>query len=431
MEILCVIIDVMKRPLAGSALVAFLALTPVVLWSLFGWRDISWDVIARWAGLVGVSLLSINVILSARLKILGRLFHGLDRMYRVHHTIGCLTLLSLLLHANILILLNASISVKTGYSFLTDTSDFALIAGRFALLTLTSAMIVVVYFKVKYQWFITAQRVMGFVVFIGGYHALFVDGSDIRHITPLFIYMILLGGTAAVIYMYRSIFHRSLQRTYDYIVESVHVKELVAIVALKPLDKSLQRYAGQFAFVSFNSKGVPDEQHPFTISSGSSDDRLVFSIKNVGDYTSRIPLLKAGDKARVDGPYGQFSSTKIGGTHQTWIAGGIGITPFLSMARSNPQHIKIDMYYCVKQPSEAVFLAELQKIATKNALFNIFPVYTDKDGFLTAETIKQKTGIGQEVLLCGPPPMMKSLETQLITLGVKKANIHYEEFSLS
>ncbi len=421
----------MKRPIAGTLIIASVALMPVVLWSLFGWRDITWDVIARWAGLIGLSLLSVNVILSARLKILGKLFHGLDRMYRVHHIIGCLTLLALLLHSNILILLHTNISVRAGYLFLTDTSDLGLIAGRFGLLLLISAMIVVLYFKVKYQWFITAQRVMGAVVFVGGYHALFVNGSDIRRITPLFIYMLALGGTAAAIYLYRSVFHRSLQRPYDYVIESVNVKELVTIVTLKPLSNPLQHYAGQFAFVRFDSKAVPSEQHPFTISSGSSSDHLIFSIKNVGDYTGQVTRLKPGDQARVDGPYGQFSATKIGGEHQTWVAGGIGITPFLSMARSNLNGIKIDLYYSVKQQSEAIFLAELEKIAAKNPLFRVFPIYTDKDGFLTAKAIKQKTGFGHEILLCGPPPMMKSLEKQLNAMGIKKANIHYEEFSLS
>lgn len=421
----------MKRISWGVVLISFLAMMPVVLWCLFGWRALSWDVIARWAGLAGLTLLSVNVILSARLKLLGRLFHGLDKMYCVHHIIGCLTLLSLLLHANLLILINADISLLAGYKFITNTSDLGLIAGRFGLLTLVSAMIVVLYFKVKYQWFILAQRIMGVVVFIGGYHALFVQGSDVRRITPLFIYMSLIGGLAAVVYIYRSIFHHKFHKTFDYIVESIDLKGLVTVIYLSPVKEKLQYYAGQFAFVTFYSGGVPTEQHPFTISSGSSEGNLIFSIKQVGDYTSLLPKLKPGDIAKIDGPYGQFSYMKIGGTHQTWIAGGIGITPFLSMARSLSSHIRIDLYYSVRQPHEAIFLDELKEIAAQNRSFNVIPVYTDKGGLLTAEAIKTRTGLGKEVLLCGPPIMMKSLKKQLVALGVKKSNIHHEEFSLS
>lgn len=403
---------------------------PVLLWSVFGWRTVNLDVLGRWAGLIGLSLLAINILLSARLYAFDKLFGGLDRMYRVHHTIGCLTVIALLLHADLLILSYARFSLDAGYTFITSMSP-AIIAGRLGLIIMVSALILVLYFKLSYKRFILAQRVMGAVIFLGGYHALFAPGSDVRRITPLFVYMTVLGGTAAAVYMYRSIFHKPLNDTFSYNVTRVTVNGLVTTVRLKPVKKSISYYAGQFAFVSFKSKDVSSEVHPFSISSGSDSEELEFNIKNVGDYTATLPKLRVGDTAEVEAPYGQFSSTKIGGQSQTWIAGGIGITPFLSMARSLANNTPITLFYSVVKPEEAIFLNELKEIAKKHNHFRVIPFYTDTSGLLTASFITKHSDLGENILLCGPPPMMKALEAQFTEQGVKKNRIHYEEFKLS
>jgi predicted ferric reductase len=420
----------MKRPSTGSIIVAATAVFPLMVWSLFSWRQPSLDTFGRLAGIFGLSLLSINIILSARLKIFDSLFHGLDRMYRVHHTIGCITLISLLIHSNLLILSYASISPESAFTFLTSIEP-AMIAGRLGLLIMTSAMIVVLYINVKYQWFITAQRVLGSIIFLGGYHALFAPGSDIRTNTPLFIYMGIVGVLAASVFMYRSVFHKNLTRTYSYTIHAVSQHNKITHIKLRPLKQSLRHYAGQYAFVSFKGKNISHESHPYTISSGSDSTVLEFNIKELGDFTSTLSKLQVGDLVDIDGPYGQFSFTKIGGLHHTWIAGGIGITPFLSMARSIPSNLSVDLYYSITKPNEAIFLGELKEISVKHNNFRVHPIYTDKESLLTASRIQKVSGLGDKILLCGPPPMMKSLKNQLIQVGVKQHNIHYEEFNLA
>lgn len=77
---------------------------PVLLYLLFNNFVINLDSLGRMSGIAGLSALSISVIISARLKIFDKIFHGLDKMYRLHHTIGCFTLLLILLHFNLVLI---------------------------------------------------------------------------------------------------------------------------------------------------------------------------------------------------------------------------------------------------------------------------------------------------------------------------------------
>jgi len=125
---------------------------------------------------------------------------------------------------------------------------------------------------------------------------------------------------------------------------------------------------------------------------------------------------------------------KAGGPRQIWIAGGIGLTPFLSFVRdmdgSLQQHV--DFYYTVRHPEEAIFVGELETAAAKNSNLNLHIRYSAKEGSLTIEDIVKNTGgniTGHEVYLCGPLPMIQAFEKKFMELGLPKNNIHYEEFN--
>lgn len=189
---------------------------------------------------------------------------------------------------------------------------------------------------------------------------------------------------------------------------------------------------GQFAFVKIDSDGVLGQSHPFSISSTPSQTQVRFSIKQLGDYTSALSQAKVGQSVKIDAPYGSFSNKVVKSNRQVWVAGGIGVTPFLSMAASVDGSQQIDMYYSVKESKEAVYLKELQAIEAKNNNFRINLVDTTKSGYLTADKIL--TNIEDidttTFLICGPPAMMKSIRQQLKVKGVKNRSIHTEEFSL-
>jgi predicted ferric reductase len=177
-----------------------------------------------------------------------------------------------------------------------------------------------------------------------------------------------------------------------------------------------------------------NESHPFTISSAPSEETLRLTIKASGNFTRDLfSQLKAGTEALVEGPYGMFDY-KTGGPQQIWIAGGIGLTPFLSFVRDIHGNLDydVDLYYTVRHPEEAIFLDELEAVHKKNPRLKVHIRFSAKDGSLTIDDIVRDAGgdvKDRHVYLCGPLPMTMAFEKKFLDLGLPKAQLHFEEFN--
>ncbi|MDL2341957.1 MAG: hypothetical protein QFB87_02685 [Patescibacteria group bacterium] len=431
----------MKRIYIRWLFIIVPALAPALIWWLAKPAAIQlqstseWiDAAAKLAGLIALSLLAVNIIISARLKLLDRIFFGLDNMYRTHHLTGGWVIIFLLIHSGLLTLKFSLISLASGYQFLLPSSDIPLTIAKMTLVAMTGLVVLTMYFTIRYEWFIIAMRLLGAAIFFGGFHAFFVGSSDLRAIKPLLAYMIILGSLAAGLYTYRSVFRRALHRPYDYLVDEVINHSAITEVWLKPIDGAMQRFAGQFCYVSFPGRSMAAEVHPFTISSGSSDRRVRFCMKHVGDYTTSLDTLTVGDPARLEGPYGNFSFTKAHRLHQVWISGGIGITPFLAMARSldSSLHHHITLYYIIRNKNEAIFLNELEAISKQQPNFKVLPVFTYIQGRPKASDYLAGTNAKHtDFLVCGPAGMLKTVRQQLLAETVPRNCIFTEEFVLS
>jgi 3-ketosteroid 9alpha-monooxygenase subunit B len=117
------------------------------------------------------------------------------------------------------------------------------------------------------------------------------------------------------------------------------------------------------------------------------------------------------------------------------VAGGIGITPFLSRARAllaAGLTKTIDLYYTANTRDELLFLRELQLISQRFPGFRVVPHVSKESGFLNAATLQTQSGPLREkdVFVCGPPGMMQSIIRQCKDLGVRSSQIHAEEFSM-
>ena len=137
---------------------------------------------------------------------------------------------------------------------------------------------------------------------------------------------------------------------------------------MTPVARPLEFQSGQFLYATFQQDGIPHESHPFTISSAPGRE-LRIAVKRFGDFTSLLMQLRPGARAQLEGPFGSFRLIGDPAHTQTWIAGGIGITPFLSWARSLDHPIPIDLYYCTPGAEQAHFLAELFDIADRSRHF--------------------------------------------------------------
>jgi predicted ferric reductase len=238
-------------------------------------------------------------------------------------------------------------------------------------------------------------------------------------------------------FAYRLYLHRFFVKKIVYtVVQKILLPDGITEIVLTPVEKKLQHKPGQFVFLSINSLGIDLAQHPFSIASGPEEENLTISIKSLGDYTETIQLIREGATVEVEGPYGRFSYAFVPNRFQVWIAGGIGITPFLSMVKNlaYDSEVRAILYYVVKDESEAVYRELLQAYAESfpNAL-TFRPYFSKIEGRCSPEIIaKEVSDIAKrELFVCGPPAMMQSMRSGFVKMGHKNSHIHTEEFSLS
>jgi predicted ferric reductase len=283
---------------------------------------------------------------------------------------------------------------------------------------------------IPYHRWLPMHRLMGLFFAIAVAHALFAPTllSQLIFIRAYVFAMAIVGVGA---WLYRAFLYRLVQRPLSCVVDRVQAKGTgILEILLRSSGKPLDYHPGQFAFVTFPKSGS-QEAHPFTISNGPSSKELRFTIKALGDYTSTLAdTLEAGQPATVEGPFGHFTSHDIRGERQIWIAGGIGITPFLALCDELKPDIKVDLYWSVKDASEAGYDQELRAHQEKNSTFYYHLWVSNEQGFLMGKNLGDKDDLSDcDVLICGPAGLRNTLIDQLREMGVSKRRVHFEEFS--
>jgi predicted ferric reductase len=138
--------------------------------------------------------------------------------------------------------------------------------------------------------------------------------------------------------------------------------------------------------------------------------------------------------AVIGGPFGRFSHAK-GTPRQLWIAGGIGVTPFLSWLRGLGEHPvrgPVDFFYS-SSDAGMPYAAEIRELAARSDLVRVH-IHDSRQGHLTAEWILAEAhGAAQHpgqlsVFLCGPAGMIQALHSGFRRRGVPGGHIYREHF---
>ncbi len=199
---------------------------------------------------------------------------------------------------------------------------------------------------------------------------------------------------------------------------------------LRPLGRKIDFVPGQFAMVYVEAKDGW-HRHPFTIASAPHEDLLRVTVKALCDYTSPLPdLVEAGMPAVVGGPHGRFSYSK-GTERQIWIAGGVGVAPFLSWLRALDGALPYRVEFFYSAEGDPPFANEIRAIADRHESLRVHLFDTSRHGRLTPGRVLEETGSNPRdlsVFMCGPQPMLRSFQTQLVLAGVSARKIHREYF---
>lgn len=406
---------------------AFYLLVPIGVWIADGIFTIY--SLGQLCGLLGFALLATMPLLTSRFKPLEKGV-GQDRLVRWHGNIAKTALILLLLHPTLIILryLSNNVSIWRIPNFYHTPAYFL---GYFLIGSLLVVTISSVYTKklnLNYEHWKKVHH-LTYVVIIGMFIHSHYLGAHLVEGSLLRLWWFGVMAIAAFGMFQRLIILPQKRLPYK-VVDLVKETDKVTSVYMQPERKSIIFNPGQFAYSRFYSPQISSEEHHFTLSGPPGKETIRFTIKELGDYTSNINNLKVGDKVGIDGPYGVFSNTGMKGSF-LFIAGGIGITPLMSMistmAESHNQN-KVVLLYAVNNTNEIVFKNELEKLS-KEEWFEAYFV-TERINQVYLSKALEKFDESPKIFLVGPVPMMKSIEKMLKKLNINARDIFTEKFEL-
>lgn len=399
--------------------------------------------LAKNFAVVGYSIIVMQFVLSARFAWIERSF-GLDAVFQFHRCMGMYAAALLLAHP----LLYAS---ADKWALLWDFNHpWAISLGKVGFLALGVLAVSSMFRKavsLEFETWRGLHNGLAFSVLLLGFvHSLFA-GGDFSGWPMRTLWAIMLG-VAVASYLRRTLLHpqRLALQTYE-VVRIEQETHNVWSLEMAPINdaRGMRNLPGQFGFLNLYRVGLPIEEHPFTIASApSASGRSVMTIKASGDYTATIGLTGIGDRASISGPYGRFSyALRPQEKDLVFIAGGVGITPMLSMLR-HMRDMRADISVVLlngnRQERDIIAGPELKSIAEgSHPRLTVVHALSDPgdkwmgvkgriDGPLVQSHVSQLDN--KVFYVCGPPLMTSGIIAALRHMGIPKRSVHIEKFSL-
>lgn len=404
------------------------------------WRDFSVAL-----GFSGLAMMGLQFILTARFKVI-KAPYGSDIVYFFHRQISLVTAVLILAHPITL--------------FMFDPKLLALLnlvnapwAARFGV-TAVVAMVVLIAIsiwrkklQIEYDRWRIWHGVLATIAVVLAMVHMELRGYYLNKPWKQVFWGVFALSWVGVLAWVRVIKPLWLMR-HAYMVKEVKAERGSAwsLVVQPTRPPALHFQPGQFAWITAWDSPFADSEHPFSFSgSAEKTDELVFTIKELGDFTRRIKLLQPGQKVYIDGPFGAFSVDR----HPTargfvFIAGGIGITPIMSMLRTladrgDPR--ELILIYANKTLDSSTFLEEIEALKLRLNLKVVFVLenppedWSGERGFITMDVLQRHlprdhTPNRYEIFICGPAPMMDAVEKGLVALKVPLGDFHSERFDL-
>ncbi len=203
--------------------------------------------------------------------------------------------------------------------------------------------------------------------------------------------------------------------------------------------------AGQFLRISVFRDEEWSEEHTFTLSSAPEDDIVQITVKAVGPFTTSLQTIEPGTPVRVRGPYGSFCKGIDSLPAVTMIAGGIGITPFLSVLRHFARagvRSSVTLLWANNALSDIIRHDELVGLIGALDLRVVHVLWKESvsslpaarrqnevyhEGLLREEILTKHCDMGAcPLFVCGPPRMNEHMTGVLQGLGIDMSEVHTE-----
>ncbi len=232
------------------------------------------------------------------------------------------------------------------------------------------------------------------------------------------------------------------------IVETIPENDDVTSLVIETEDGSpMHHKPGQFASIRVMTDEGWSDAHPFTISCDAHDNRLRFTVKSIGDFTAQVRKLNAGTEVQCSDPLGVFCKDIENQENIVMIAGGVGITPFLSVLRTfrtDKARNKVMLFWSNKTLADAFAEQELIEISKELDLTVVFLLTREKhipdppeggrvfyhEGRLEKDMLEEyNVAPTASFYVCGPPAMQEAVLQMLQSCGISQERVQKEAFT--
>ncbi len=394
------------------------------------WRDLTSAL-----GFVGLSLMGIQFVPTARLPFLGDVFPA-DTLYIFHHRLSIAAFVMTLAHPLVLFVQNPYTLLLLNV-FTAPWRARAAVAAVVLLLALVVTSVRRVALGLSYETWrllhdILSVAIIGFAL----YHTL-----NVNYYTSVPVQrgtIIGLGALWGALIVYIRVIKpwTLLRRPYE-VVDVIEERGKTWTLVLEPAGHDgLSFAAGQVAWLSVGHSPFRIEEHPFSFaSSAERPEQLEFAIKELGDFTSTIGDTPIGTQVYVDGPYGTFDLHGQAAGGLILIAGGIGSAPIMSMLRTladRHDDRRIQFFYGNPTWEEIIFREELETLEEKLNLEVIHVLEKPPDdwegesGFINQDVLSRMLCDEFKMctfFVCGPIPMIEAVQRALEGMAVSRGQL--------
>lgn len=441
-------LDTPLRRFLGSLfwLVLYLAVTLAPLSVAFIYRDHPrrefWTEFSVALGFVGLSMLSLQFLITARFRGVAAPY-GIDILLRFHRQISLLVVGLVVAHPVILFVTRPE-TVRLLNVVEAPWRARAAVAALVAMLVLVSLSFWRRRFGLGYEtWRLTHGLLAVGALVLALIHVQLVGWYiDLPWKRVLWVLLI---GMVVLVLVYVRIVRPHLLKRRPYRVSEVRPERGSAhTLVFEPVNHRAMRFSpGQFAWLTLDRTPLLLEDHPFSFSSSAYQrDKVAMTIKKPGDFTSTVGDIPVGAHAYLEGPHGAFTIDRYEGPGYVFVAGGVGITPIMSMLRSlddrrdGRAHL---LLYAAGTYDDLTFREDIDDIATRLDLEVVYVPGEPHEGWqgpsgrisyeLLLEYVDGERA-DHRYFICGPNPMMDDIEQKLLRAGVPPERIASERFNL-
>lgn len=210
--------------------------------------------------------------------------------------------------------------------------------------------------------------------------------------------------------------------------------ESIYVVSFKSLEKAYKFHPGQFlhlALDDYNPSLPWPQSRCFSIQTSESEDILRITYAVQGSFTKRMAKeLAVGKQIYLKLPYGELFTKPHSKEKNVFIAGGTGITPFLSLFahKDFASYLSPKLYLGVRSQAYAIYDNEIREAQALNPSFVSQIVCQDKEGMLSIEKIFAQHGQESVYFISGPPIMIRLFKKYLLDHQVAEDNVRTDEW---